>query len=715
MEIDNILANNVAKRVNLPEYGVRAVIELLDDGATVPFISRYRKDRTGSLTEVDVRAIESALAAVRALDARKAFVRQAIEDAGAMTPDLARRLDEADTMTAVEDIYAPFKPRRRTRATVAREKGLEPLAKMIMAGHTDPAKTAARFIKPGEVENSDEALQGAMDIIAEWASESTRLRNAVRRTLRRKAQIKCSPVKGQEQELEDSPFAGYATFSTPVQRCSSHQYLAIRRAESQGLLKVKYALPTGDETAADLAGMFAPEKANDECRNVITSAVEDAYKRLLLPGAETDISAELKEKSDTVAIDIFADTLRQLLLAPPLLGRRVLAFDPGFRSGCKVAALDAQGNLLYDGVIYPHPPQKAVEESAATVSVIIRRCKPDVIAIGNGTASRETEAFIKNNELFDPAKVFIVSESGASVYSASELAAKELPGKDITVRGTVSIGRRLIDPLAELIKIDPKSIGVGQYQHDVDQARLKDALDYTVLSCVNAVGVNLNTASERLLSYVSGIGPQLAANIVAYRAENGDFKSRAQLKKVKRLGDKAFEQSAGFLRITGGTNPLDNTGIHPESYNVVEAIARTMGVTVSELPANGTLLDRLDIDTLVDKGLAGRETISDIIAELRKPGRDPRTETDTEAFTPTVSDISEIVPGMMVDGVVDNITAFGAFVDLGIKDKGLIHISQLANHRVNSVGEILKIHQQVRARVIDVDLKRHRISLSLKQ
>ena len=715
MEIDNILAHNVAKRVNLPEYGVRAVIELLDDGATVPFISRYRKDRTGSLTEVDVRAIESALAAVRALDARKAFVRQAIEDAGAMTPDLARRLDEADTMTAVEDIYAPFKPRRRTRATVAREKGLEPLAKMIMAGHTDPAKTAARFIKPGEVENSDEALQGAMDIIAEWASESTRLRNAVRRTLRRKAQIKCSPDKGQEQELEDSPFAGYATFSTPVQRCSSHQYLAIRRAESQGLLKVKYVLPTGDETAADLAGMFAPEKANDECRNVITSAVEDAYKRLLLPGAETDISAELKEKSDTVAIDIFADTLRQLLLAPPLLGRRVLAFDPGFRSGCKVAALDAQGNLLYDGVIYPHPPQKAVEESAATVSVIIRRCKPDVIAIGNGTASRETEAFIKNNELFDPAKVFIVSESGASVYSASELAAKELPGKDITVRGTVSIGRRLIDPLAELIKIDPKSIGVGQYQHDVDQARLKDALDYTVLSCVNAVGVNLNTASERLLSYVSGIGPQLAANIVAYRAENGDFKSRAQLKKVKRLGDKAFEQSAGFLRITGGTNPLDNTGIHPESYNVVEAIARTMGVTVSELPANGTLLDRLDIDTLVDKGLAGRETISDIIAELRKPGRDPRTETDTEAFTPTVSDISEIVPGMMVDGVVDNITAFGAFVDLGIKDKGLIHISQLANHRVNSVGEILKIHQQVRARVIDVDLKRHRISLSLKQ
>lgn len=395
--------------------------------------------------------------------------------------------------------------------------------------------------------------------------------------------------------------------------------------------------------------------------------------------------------------------------------RRVLAFDPGFRSGCKVAALDAQGNLLYDGVIYPHPPQKAVEESAATVSVIIRRCKPDVIAIGNGTASRETEAFIKNNELFDPAKVFIVSESGASVYSASELAAKELPGKDITVRGTVSIGRRLIDPLAELIKIDPKSIGVGQYQHDVDQARLKDALDYTVVSCVNTVGVNLNTASERLLSYVSGIGPQLAANIVAYRAENGDFQSRAQLKKVKRLGDKAFEQSAGFLRITGGTNPLDNTGIHPESYGVVEAIARTMGVKASELPANGTLLDRLDIDTLVDKGLAGRETISDIIAELRKPGRDPRTETDTEAFTPTVSDISEIVSGMMVDGVVDNITAFGAFVDLGIKDKGLIHISQLANHRVNSVGEILKIHQQVRARVIDVDLKRRRISLSLKQ
>ena len=715
MEIDNILAHNVAKRVNLPEYGVRAVIELLDDGATVPFISRYRKDRTGSLTEVDVRAIESALAAVRTLDARKEFVRKAITDAEAMTDELARRLDEADSMTAVEDIYAPFKPKRRTRATAAREKGLEPLAKMIMAGHTEPEHSAKRFVKPGVVDDTAAALQGAQDIIAEWASESTRLRNAVRRALRRKAVIQCSPAKGCEAELEESPFAGYASFSTPLHRCSSHQYLAIRRAESQGLLKVKYALPAADRTADELVDMFTPAKANAECGAVIAAAVKDAYSRLLEPAAETDVSAELKEKADTVAIDIFADTLRQLLLAPPLLGKRVLAFDPGFRSGCKVAALDAQGNLLYDCVIYPHPPQKAAEEAAATLAVIVRRCAPDVIAIGNGTASRETEAFIKRFEIFDPEKVFIVSESGASVYSASELAAKELPGKDITVRGTVSIGRRLIDPLAELIKIDPKSIGVGQYQHDVDQSRLKDALDYTVLSCVNAVGVNLNTASERLLSYVSGIGPQLAANIVAYRAANGDFKSRAQLKKVKRLGDKAFEQSADFLRITDGVNPLDNTGIHPESYGVVEAMAKRLGVKVNELPANKTLLDSLDAATLAAEGIGGKETVSDIIAELRKPGRDPRMDTDTAAFTPTVSDISELAPGMMVDGIVDNITAFGAFIDLGIKDKGLIHISQLASRRVASVGEVLKIHQLVHTRVIDVDLKRRRISLSLKQ
>ena len=715
METDNILAHNVAKRVDLPEYGVRAVIELLDSGATVPFISRYRKERTGSLNEVDVRAIESALAAQRSLDARREFVRKAITDAGAMTNEICRRLDEADNMTTVEDIYAPFKPRRRTRATAAREKGLEPLAKMIMAGHTEPEHSAQKFVKPGVVDTIADAIDGAKDIIAEWASESSRLRNAVRRTLRRKATIRCTPIKGMEEELNDSPFAGYASFSTPTGRCSSHQYLAIRRAESQGFLKVKFELPPSDDTADALAAMFVPSKANKECARLAGEAVADAYRRLLLPGAETDISAELKEKADTVAIDIFADTLRQLLLAPPLLGKRVLAFDPGFRSGCKVAALDSQGNLLYDCVIYPHPPQKATEEAAATVAVIIRRCRPDVIAIGNGTASRETEAFIKRNKLFDPAKVFIVSESGASVYSAGELAAKELPGKDITVRGTVSIGRRLIDPLAELIKIDPKSIGVGQYQHDVDQNKLRDALDYTVLSCVNAVGVNLNTASERLLSYVSGIGPQLAANIVAYRAENGDFSSRSQLRKVKRLGDKAFEQSAGFLRITGGINPLDNTGIHPESYGLVEAMARKIGVKVEELPANNALLDRFDAETLAAEGLGGKETITDIIAELRKPGRDPRTDTDTEAFTPTVSDITELTPGMMVDGIVDNITAFGAFIDLGIKDKGLIHISQLADRKVASVGEILKIRQHIHAKVLDVDLKRHRISLSLRK
>lgn len=703
----------VACRTGLPLRGVAAVVELLDQGATVPFISRYRKERTGALDEVAVRAIESALAAVRQLEQRKEFVRQAIADADALTPELESRLEGASTVTEVEDIYAPFKPKRRTRATMAREKGLEPLAKIIMAGRTaDCHASAQRFVNK-DVADADEAIEGAMDIMAEWASESTRLRNITRKALRRTAEIRCSAVKGKEAELAASPYKDYADFAVPVRRCSSHQYLAIRRAEHEGLLKVKYVLADSARVADDLADSFIPRDAGRECARIIGDAVADAFKRLLLPSAETDISAELKEVADRVAIDIFADNLRQLLLAAPLQRCRVLAIDPAYRTGCKIVYLDEQGNLLADSVIYPTAPKNDIAGATSALSRMNTLYKPETVAIGNGTASRETRQFILGCGLFDAKNVYVVSEDGASVYSASDIAWKEFPDKDVTVRGAVSIGRRLIDPLAELVKIEPKSIGVGQYQHDVDQVKLKDALDYTVMSCVNAVGVNVNTASERLLSYVSGIGPQLAANIVKYRTENGAFDSRAQLRKVPRLGDKAFELCAGFLRVAG-SNPLDNTGIHPESYDVVSGIARSVKVPLAQMPCNIAVLDALDARKLAAEGLGGEETIRDIIAELRKPGRDPRTDNEQKPFEASVEDFSQIAEGMILDGTVCNITAFGAFVDLGIKEKGLIHISQVADRRVGSVAEVLKLGQRVTARVLSVDPERHRISLSLR-
>ena len=715
MDKDDIIIRGVAAKTGLPEKYVAAVVKLLDEGATVPFISRYRKELTGSMDEVAVRAVEAALKAQRELEARRDFIREAITNAGALDAKTAETLDKATTMTELEDVYAPYKPKKRTRATIAREKGLEPLAKLLMTGRPeDLAEAAARYVGKHDVKDAAEALSGASDIIAEWASESPRLRNITRNHYQRAATLACTPAKGKDEDLKGSPFAQYADFSQSVRRMPSHQYLALRRAESEGLVKVKYELPEkGAELRDRLIDNFGPRYASKECARILDSAVEDAAKRLLQPSVETEVSASLKEEADKVAIDIFAGNLRQLLLGAPLKGHRILAIDPGYRTGCKVVALDQQGNLLDDSVIYPVPPRNDFAGAHRTIESLIKKHRLDTVAIGNGTASRETEKFVKGSGLLPEKAVYVVSENGASVYSASDVARKEFPDKDVTVRGAVSIGRRLIDPLAELVKIDPKSIGVGQYQHDVDQAKLKDMLDYTVMSCVNAVGVDVNTASEQLLSYVSGIGPALAKNIVAYRAANGDFRTRKELKKVPRLGDKAFELSAGFLRIPGGDEPLDNTGIHPESYALVKEMAKSIGKDVKELPAKGELLDSIDVKGLAAKGIGGLETMTDIIAELKKPGRDPRTDDDNEAFTPGVEDFDSLTEGMTLPGIVNNITAFGAFVDLGIKENGLLHISRISKRRISSVGEVLKLGQRIEVKVIDIDRPRKRISLEL--
>lgn len=691
----------VAQTLSLPRVGVAATIELLDQGATVPFISRYRKERTGSLTDLQVRDIEQTLRKVREIEDRRRAVIEAIDQSGSMTADLRSRLQSAATLVEIEDLYAPFRPRRRTRATVARERGLEPLARRIMSG-----------VVPSGASADD--IAGASDIIAEWASETVRLRSQLRRAFRREALIESTAVKGREADLESSKMAVYGSFSRPVRHIASHQYLALRRAEREGLIKVKFTMPGGDDVLIEsLCRSFIPTRCSGRSAEIIADAVADSFKRLMRPSVVTGISALLKEDADRVAIDIFAGNLRQLLLASPLKGRRVLAIDPGYRTGCKVVALDAGGSLLDDAVIFPAPPRSDISGSAATLRRLIERHSLDAIALGSGTASRETERFLLDSSIMDRKAIFVVSEDGASVYSASDLARREFPDRDVTVRGAVSIGRRLIDPLAELVKIDPKSIGVGQYQHDVDQSMLKEALDYTVMACVNAVGVDLNTASQPLLSYISGIGPSLASAIVAHRESNGPFTRRSQLLDVSRLGPKAYELSAGFLRVSGGPQPLDNTGIHPESYPAVMAMAREAGVKPADLIANGSLLDTLDPEALAAKGIAGKETIRDIIAELRKPGRDPRTDSSADTFVRSVESFEQLAVGQTVNGIVSNITAFGAFVNLGIKEHGLIHISRIAPRRVGSVGEVLKLGQQVSPRVVEIDAARRRISLSL--
>lgn len=706
---------DVAVRLDLPEKSVEAVALLLNDGATVPFISRYRKEKTGSLDEVAIRAIESTLKSVEELYNRRDFVRKAISEAGCLDSMLENRLDNARSITEIEDIYAPFKPKKRTRGTMARDKGLEPLAKMIMAAHShDCHILASRFVGKKGVSDPEEALSGASDIIAEWASENAKLRNMTRNVYQKTSRLVCTPAKNKDQELAASPFAQYADFTQKSRRISSHQYLALRRAEHESLLKVKYELDsTGPSLEETLADAFMPRNAGGECATLIAGAVADATKRLIKPSIETEMSMHLKEEADRVAIDIFSENLRQLLLASPLKGRRILAIDPGFRTGCKVVALDEQGTLLDDAVIYPTMPKNDTEGAKRILQKLISRHRLDAAAIGNGTASRETEKFLRQSGVIDPDGIFVISEDGASVYSASDTARQEFPDKDVTVRGAVSIGRRLIDPLAELVKIDPKSIGVGQYQHDVDQTKLKNALDYTVVSCVNAVGVDVNTASESLLRYVSGIGSALAANIVAYRRENGPFASRRDLMKVPRLGAKAYEQCAGFLRISDGNEPLDNTGIHPESYGLVNEMAKSIGATPGELPANNRLLDAIDIRSLAEKGTGGYETMRDIIEELRKPGRDPRQDDAADVFIPAIDSFEQLRTGQILPGLVSNITAFGAFINLGIHENGLLHISKISRRRINSVSEVLHLGQKIEVEVIDLDPARGRISLAL--
>lgn len=701
----------ISSRLKLPLHSVGATVALLDEGATIPFISRYRKERTGSLDEVAIRDIDTMCRQLRELEKRKEYVIETISAAGAMTDDLREKIVNVSDASTLEDLFLPYRPKRRTRATIARERGLEPLARVIMAQNThDIIRFAEKSVK-GDVVSSDEAISGALDIIAEWISESPRARSAVRNRFRRSAVISSRFIKGKEQDA--IKYRNYSDFSKPLKYCPSHQYLAIRRGEKEGLLKV--SLEIDDGAALDhLYGMFIKRNAPEQSSGLIMKAIADGYRRLMRPSIENEVGAEWKTKSDEEAIRLFSDNLRQLLLSPPLGHKRVIGIDPGYRTGCKVVCLDAQGNLLHNDVIYPCPPKSDIAGSARKISYLVEAYKIDAIAVGNGTASRETEQFLQGIRYPRKVQVYVVNESGASIYSASPIAREEFPDKDVTVRGAVSIGRRLIDPLAELVKIDPKSIGVGQYQHDVDQAALKDSLDYTVMSCVNQVGVNVNTASRQLLSYISGIGPQLAGNIVAYRAENGDFTTRAELKNVPRMGEKAFQQSAGFLRIPTGGNPLDNTAVHPESYAIVRQMADDLGLTIDKLLNNKDELDRIELSGYVTEK-AGLPTLKDIVSELEKPGRDPRTSVQVLEFDPDIKTIDDLRPDMILNGIVNNITAFGVFVDIGVKESGLVHVSQLSDRFVSSPGDVVKLHQHVKVKVLDVDIDHKRISLSMKE
>jgi len=701
----------VAASLDLPLRSVAATASLLAMGATVPFISRYRKEHTGGLDETAVRSIETEIRRLEELDRRRDTIIATIGSQGRLTPDLEARLREATTASALEDLYLPYRPKRRTRATVARERGLEPLARMLMSasGLADPAAAAVRFVT-GDVPDTDAALAGASDIIAEWAAESPRLRGRLRGIMRRRAVIRSTVAPGKESHPDAAKYRTYARYSHPLRNIPSHNYLALRRGQAEGLLRLSVEIDD-DEALRALTEAFVPRGGADASRRIVTAAVADSYRRLLRPSIDTEMAAEWKERADAVAINLFSGNLRQLLMAAPLRGRRILAIDPGFRTGCKVVALDAGGNLLDHDVVYPNPPQSDTIAATRTLMRLIDEYELDAIALGDRTASRETEDFLRASGIADFTEVFVVSENGASVYSASPLARKEFPDHDVTVRGAVSIGRRLIDPLAELVKIDPKSIGVGQYQHDVDQGALREALDFTVMSCVNAVGVDLNTASPQLLAYISGIGPALAARIVDFRAANGPFADRRALLGVPRLGAKAYEQAAGFLRVPTSANPLDNTGIHPESYPLVERMAADLGIDTASLAGNAQAIDSIDPARYAD---AGPATVADVLDELRKPGRDPRERADNVDFDSAVRTIDDLRPGMILTGKVGNITAFGAFVDIGIKENGLLHVSQMGDRRVTDPASVVSIGDIIRVRVLDVDLDRHRISLSIK-
>lgn len=691
---------------------VSATLRLLDDGATVPFIARYRKEATGTMNETTIRNIQLRHNALTELDKRKEFIIDTIRSHGALTPELEARLAETLDPVVVEDIYMPFKPRRRTRAQAARELGLEPLAAILMAQSSpDPDRSARKFVDGKNVPDTETALAGARDIVAEWVSESEKARNIVRARFNRNGKVVSKVARGKADD-EAANYRNYFDFSEPVRTCNSHRYLAMRRGEAEGVLNVSVVIDD-NEMIERLARMFVRSNGQPECAEHIRAAIADGYKRLLRPSIENEIAGAIKEKSDEAAISLFADNVAQLLMASPLESKRVLAIDPGFRTGCKIVALDTRGTLLAHDVIYPCPPVNDFYGSTEKLCHMVDRYQIDAIAIGNGTAGRETERFVNSIQLPRKVMVVMVSEQGASIYSASEVAIEEFPDQDVTVRGAVSIGRRLIDPLAELVKIDPKSIGVGQYQHDVNQQSLKEALDYTVERCVNNVGVNLNTASRQLLAYVSGIGQQLASNIVAYRNEHGDFTNRRQLLDVPRMGEKTFQQCAGFLRIPRGENVLDNTGIHPESYPLVERMAADLGVEVERLTRDKHLLHSIELDSYVTKQ-TGLPTLTDIVLELEKPGRDPREKIEEPVYDEGVRKIDDLHLGMELTGKVNNITAFGVFVDIGLKENGLIHISQLSDDYITSAHEVVRIGQIVKVRVMDVDAPRGRIALTMK-
>lgn len=700
----------IAAALKLPEHRVSNTLKLLLGGATIPFISRYRKEATGGLDEVQIGEIQANYDKLTELAKRKETILSTIGEQGKLTDELRSRISGCWNPTELEDIYLPYKPKRKTRAEAARQKGLEPLAILIMLQRENNLTAKVRSFVKGEVENEEEALKGARDIIAEQVSENEGARNTVRNAFAREAVITAKVVKGKETEENAAKYRDYFDFSEPLKKCTSHRLLAIRRGESEGILKVSIS-PDDTGCTEKLERKYV--KGNNECARQVAEAVADAYKRLIKPGIETEFAAASKEKADEEAIRVFAGNLRQLLLAPPLGQKRVLGIDPGYRTGCKVVCLDAQGTLLHNEAIYPHPPKSEYQQAARKLTKLVEQYKIEAIAIGNGTASRETEQFVTSLRFDREIQVFVVSEDGASIYSASKLAREEFPDYDVTVRGAVSIGRRLMDPLAELVKIDPKSIGVGQYQHDVDQTKLKASLDQTVESCVNLVGVNVNTASKHLLTYVSGLGPALAKNIVDYRTENGPFQSRKELLKVPRMGAKAFEQCAGFLRIPHAKNPLDNSAVHPESYPIVEQMAKDMNCSVTDLIKDKTLRSRIKVENYISDTV-GLPTLNDIMQELDKPGRDPRQKIQAFEFDRNVRTIDDLTEGMELPGIVTNITNFGCFVDIGIKENGLVHISQLADHFVSDPTTVVSIHQHVHVKVLGIDRERKRIQLTMK-
>lgn len=701
----------IAKSLKLPVHQVENTLKLLQGGASIPFISRYRKESTGGLNEVQIGEIQTLQEKLSELAKRKVTIITAIEGVGKLTPELRTRINSCWDATVLEDIYLPYKPKRKTRADIARQKGLEPLAMLLLLQRENHLENKVRSFIKGDVKDEKDALKGARDIIAEQINENEQARNIVRNLFAQQAIISSNVIKGKESEDIALKYRDYFNFSEPLKRCSSHRLLALRRGETEEILKISIAPSDESKCIENIERCFIHN--NNACSKQVKEAITDAYKRLLKPAIETEFAASSKEHADEEAIRVFTENLRQLLLAPPLGQKRVIGIDPGYRTGCKIVCLDAQGTLLYNDTIYPHPPKSEKEKAGNKLKTLVQQYKIEAIAIGNGTASRETEQFVKSLQFTHNVQIYVVSEDGASIYSASKTAREEFPNYDVTVRGAVSIGRRLIDPLAELVKIDAKSIGVGQYQHDVDQPKLKEALNHTVENCVNLVGVNVNTASRHLLTYVSGLGPVLAQNIVDYRTSNGPFHSRKELLKVPRMGAKAFEQCAGFLRIPQADNPLDNSAVHPESYPIVEKMAKDLNCSVSDLIANKSLRECIQIKNYVTETV-GIPTLTDIIKELEKPGRDPRKELEMFHFDPDVHSIADLKVGMELPGIVTNITNFGCFVDIGIKINGLVHISQLSDHFVNDPTTIVSIHQHVCVRVLSVDTERKRIQLSLK-